>query len=314
MPLIHLPDETKQRLDAANPQLGAFTERELNHVLTEVLKEPKPPLEGFALFPIDRDIPDGAESYTQKVVYESGRAKPISGANPTQDLPTSGVASEEFVMRCRSYGVSAEWGLDELAASQFAGRPIDRDKMSAAMTAIETSIHDQLWDGDDDIYGLFNTPYLPRMVTATTLTSASTAADIIDLFAAIGSTIKGRMNGQELQKALTILVSDDAYGYLAATPRTSTSDKTLLGFILDTNPYIAEIRPCTRVVGKATGGGDTLIAYQRRNAKLAFKYIRPPRAQPPQYRNLGVVVPMSGRAGGLHIKYPYEMLCVELPA
>ena len=64
---------------------SAFLARQLTYVRTQALSIKRPPLEAFTTFPVQTDVPPGAETALQRVYDSVGMAKVIS--DYSDDLP-----------------------------------------------------------------------------------------------------------------------------------------------------------------------------------------------------------------------------------
>jgi hypothetical protein len=146
--LIQVPSDVSARLDAElrgrtdagtlatalnGTGGGAYFSRQLEVVLAEVLKVPQSPMSGFELFPINTSLPEGAESYTQRVEDEYGEAQ--VGGNMADDPPTSDVTRSEFTMAIAPIKTGFTYSVQDIAASIMTGMNLSQDRAAAAMTA-----------------------------------------------------------------------------------------------------------------------------------------------------------------------------------
>lgn len=314
-----LAQDVVSRMDAsiasANPGLrgdsGAFFARQLEVILPEVLRTPRAPLDGFRIVPIGTSLPPGADTYIAQHYDEAGRAKLIS--NWADDLPSVELNAAEDAFRCASYGVSAQWSLQDIAAAQLAGRSISSEKMSIAIRAIEEMFHNVLWDGDAKagLHGLLTYQHIPKSVLAQNIADLGTPDAMIaalnEPMHRINKRTHGRVTGKVFRAALPI----DLYNYLATTPRSSTSDTTILEFWTATSPFLRDVVPTWKLGAEATQ--DKLIYLQPTPDKVRFEISRPPSPEPVQMVNLAMVMPFHGRTGGMYIPYPREMEILEMP-
>lgn len=304
---------TEQRLDAAFPGLGAFLAKQLQEKLPEVLQESRPAKVGMQLFPLDASIPEGARSYTYEMMYESGRAAWLS--SKPGDVPKVEVAKEEFEHPIRPLGIAAEWSLDEIKAAQFAGTDIVSSKMRVARDACDQFLEDALWNGDANlgIWGLFTNPHIPRRALSYALAEGTSADNAIATINGLISWFVGKHKGSILRKSVRLLVKDEAYAWLSSTPRSSTSDTTVLAFVVANNPYLASIEPAHPCEGAGTGGVDVAVLSVLSPERVRYRF-RPPQALAMQDRGFTQEMPFYATCGGLYVPYPLYHVIAEMPA
>jgi len=307
----HADASLASRIDAG---IGAYFARELERVLPEVLTEERVPLTGFEIIPVDtRSLAPHDDVWIEQTMTESGRAKLI--ADFADDLPGGDVGVSETARKVATYGSSAQWSVLDVMRAAATGKSLPNDKLRIATRSIEEQFHDVLWNGDRKagLEGIFSHADIPRHVLKTNLL-AMTAADLRDELNQIAKRALARTKGTFENKQLTLAVPHDLYAHITTTPHGTATDRTILEFILAGNPWIAEIRPAFHVAGAGKSGRDAIFAYRRDPSVLNFKIAMQPQAQPVQAKNLSLMVPMMGRIGGLHVRFPFETEIIEYPA
>lgn len=317
MPL-QIPADVRARLDAAAGEhgfrldsTGLFFERELEHILLQELEEQRAPLVGFTQIPVLFDLPAGAKTFVAQHKRATGRAKRIS--NWADDLPLVGMERDEERFPIESYGAAAAWSVLDILAAQQAGRGLSGELLTEAREIIERRMHDTLWFGDDDagLWGVFAHPLIPRRVLTVDIDDAAAPDDILDQLNSLVNDINDRTNG--IATGFRMLMPNDRYSLLASTPRSTTSDTTILQYFLQNNPHILDVQPSWPCQGAGTDGVDAIVVFRPRADRICMKGAMPPTPQPAQYENLSVKVPMMARWAGLYVPYPLEMTIAELP-
>lgn len=307
MPAI--TQEVHARLDAlAGEGAGVFFERQLEHIMPTALEE-KTPVLNDALFAVN-PIPDGAKTYTHRMLTEHGAAAWIS--NYSSDLPRVGFGAKEQTFNVKTMGDSYGYSIDDIAAAMFANVPLDAKKAKAARRAIEEKSNQVHWYGDDEqgLFGVLNFPYVPREALSDPITSATAADTIIAELNALVNGVHTRT--KQIARPSRVMVPLDAWTYMSTTPRSATSDTTILDYFIAKSPFVAEVIPVNELAGAGPDGEDLILVdspglFERRPAYM-FKQL------PPQERNLEFVINCLGRTGGISCDYPFEAVIGILPA
>jgi hypothetical protein len=102
----------------------------------------------------------------------------------------------------------------------------------------------------------------------------------------------------------TILLPTPEFMVAAQVHVDATNDVTVLRSFLNNNPFIKNIAPWQKLVGKGVGGTNRAIIYKR--DPLVLEGVAPLdfMSLPPQAQGLEMVVPCKGRAGGTKVYHP----------
>lgn len=301
--------ESTGRLDANE---SVFFARQLEYIRPKAYDVKRAQLSAMTLFPIDTSAAAGANTITYYQYDTVGMAKII--ANYADDLPRADVFGKEFTSPIRGIGDSYGYSVQEIRAAQFTGTDLSSKKQAAARRAHDEKINQLAWAGDtvSGLPGFLSNANIPGYTvpadgTGTSkLFSTKTPDQIIrDMNGIVNSvyvTSKGVHRANELWMPLA------QYTYIASTPRSSTSDTTILDFFLMANPDIQRVVRVLETGSTANGGAngatDTMIAadnsidnYQMNLPMMFMQHA-------PQQRNLEFVVPCESRFGGVTIEYP----------
>jgi hypothetical protein len=251
------------RLDAAE---SAFFRRELEFIKAKTYDIKYPNLMSRMFVPVSNEVPSGAAEVTYQQFDRVGRAQIIKpGAT---DLPRVDVFGTEFSRPVRWGGVSYGYNLIEIRQAMMAGRPLDSKKAAAARRAQEELIDEVAAIGAPDwgiTTGFINNATLVAAVEAATGAwdaPATTADEIIGDVQVLFSAIVNATEGME--RPNTLLIPDSQYAALATRPRSTTSDTTILNFLLQSIPGLTAIEPWWRLkLAGAGGASDRAIMYNR---------------------------------------------------
>jgi hypothetical protein len=295
---------------------SAFLERQLTFVRAKVLETEYEDLIARSFIPIATDIPETADTYAWAVLDSTGKAKVIAAGS--DDLPRVDVSAEERTGKVVRVGASYGWELDELAEAARLGIPLLDRKAAAARRAIELEIDNLLATGDTSsqtnlpFTGFINNADVEALgivnPTGDAWTNATTAASILQtLNDMVSEVVTDVANIQKLMPD-TILLPTREFMVAAQVKVDTTNDKTVLRSFLENNPFIKNIAPWHKLT-LAGAGGTTSRAVIYKRDPLVLEGIVPMdfRQLAPQARNLEMVVPCKGRAGGVKVYHPAAM-------
>ena len=287
-------------------------------------------LKATKLIPVSFEAGPGAETIAYREFDSFGVAKII--ANYADDLPRADVKGNEYVSRVRSIGASYGYSIQEIRAAMMAGQNLEQRKANAVRQAFDTKINSIGWFGDAD-FGLKGLIYNPNITSSAAPDGASTNTmwspgggvvdktpdeilkDMNDLVNGILATTKGN------EFPDTLLMPIVNYTHISVTPRSATSDTTILEFFLRNNPLITTVEWVNELgdlVGNGheavVGGADSsnlMIAYRKSPDVLTFEIPQPFEQFPAQERGLEFIVPTHGRCGGVIVYKPLAIAMLE---
>lgn len=287
---------------------SVFFARQLEYVRTKTYDVEYVGLSALSLFPIDTSVPAGATRITWRQWDGVGVAKII--ANYADDLPRVDVQALEMSTPIRSIGDSYGYDVQEIRSAQYAGVPLDEKRASQARKAVDEAFNRYAWFGDavSGLPGFLSNANIPAVVLAADGTGASKLwstktpdQKIRDMNAVVNSvyvTTKGIHRANELWMPLA------QYTDIASTPRSSTSDTTILDFFLKSNPFITAVKPIFELTGAGAGGLDRMVAAENNIDNYQMNVVMAFMQHPPQPRNLYFEVPCEARFGGVTIERP----------
>ncbi|SHI62042.1 hypothetical protein SAMN02745671_01178 [Anaerovibrio lipolyticus DSM 3074] len=299
--------QTVAKMDEAT---SIFLARQLEYVRARTLEVKKAPLEAFSVFPVQTDIPVGAESAVTRTYDSVGTAKIIS--NYADDLPRVDVAATEDSVKVHSLGDSYGYNFREIQNAQFANTNLSTRKAEMARRAIDIELNRIAWSGDTShkITGFIGNPNIseytvPTNAAGTTKIEDMTADELIDFFNEFLEAVSDATNGVE--SVNTVLLYPEAYNRLTKTRIPNTTD-SVMKYLQEVNPQILRWIKVYRLKGAGDSGKDLLYA-----GYFDPNYVRleiPERFHQHEVekRNLEYVVDCTASTVGVTVDIPYAFI------
>lgn len=291
---------------------GIFFERELLSIKARTFDVLYPELLARTLFPLDSTTDTGAATVGYQTWDHVGMAKLIS--NYSDDLPNIEVGMTETIRKIYSEGVAFGYSIQDIRAARLAGKPLEQRKANAARRQLMQLENSLAFDGDaaTDIPGFVNNANF-NAVTPVDGTSTftdwarKTPDEIIADVCSMTSAIRDTSNGVETPN--TLILPEAQYTLISCTPRSTTSDTTILDFILKSNAWISTIIPVYNLKGVAPVSAgydseDVAILYDRNPDKLWLETPQDVEMFAAQEKGLMFEVPSHMRTAGVIVAYP----------
>ena len=308
------PNFTSVHLDASET---FFFARELEYVKSKSYDIEFPEMKAFKLIPISTEAGEGAQAITYAQFEEVGLARIIESY--ADDLPRADIRGKEYTTQVKSIGCSYGYSVQEIRAAIYVGRSLTQRQANAARRANDQQVNRLAWFGDAtyNILGVINTPNIPAYlvpndgVGASTLWTSKTPDQILRDLNSITNSIPSLTKGVEMPNTLILPV--EQYTLIASTPRSATSDTTILEYFIQNNPFITTVDWVPELAGAGidppSGGSGTnmFIVYNKSPDKLTMEIPMPFTQYPPQERGLEFVVPCESRYGGIITYYPLSI-------
>lgn len=290
---------------------SVFFSRELEFVKSKSYDVQYPELKARSFIPVSFEAGPGAETITYEQYDQVGMAKIV--ASYADDLPRADVKGKEFTSRVRSLADSFGYNIQEIRAAKMAGKPLEQRKANAAKRAMmqkEDSIA-ALGDADFNLLGFINHPN----ISSTTLPADGTGASTLwstktpDLILRDMNKLANFIveNTKEVEQPDTMLLPVAQYNYIASTPIGTDSNKTILKFFLENNPYIKSVDKWSKLTGAGAGGLNRMMAYKKDPEKLTLEVPQDFEQLDVEQRGLEFLVACHQRCGGVIIYYPLSV-------
>lgn len=292
-----------------------FFARELEYIKSKSYDIEFPDMKAFKHIPISTEAGEGAQAITYAQFEEVGLARVIESY--ADDLPRADITGKEYTTQVKSIGVSYGYSVQEIRAAIYVGRSLTQRQANAARRANDQQINRLAWFGNTtyNILGILNTPNIPEYLVPNTGVGATTQwvnknpdQILLDLNN-ITNSIVGLTKGVEMPN--TVLLPVNQYTLIASTPRSPTSDTTILEYFIQNNPFITTVDWVPELAGAGpvvmSVATDLFIAYDKNPDKLTMEIPMPFTQYPPQERGLEFVVPCESRYGGIITYYPLSL-------
>ena len=293
-----------------NDDVGLFLARELEQVLARTFEVQYADIKYSSVLPISTEIGPGADSFTYRIFDAQGSMKLIQ--DKASDLPRADVLRKEVTHQVRSLGASFAYSIQETrAAAMVPGMNLEQRRANAVRRAYEEKVQDVAYFGEGSVSmdGFFNNANVDKTVPDKWFDTATTD-EMLELLNEGPTSIVQGSNMKESPN--TMLVPYDVFRIISTTPRSSTSDTTVLEFFLRTNPFIRSVEPINELeAAKSELTKDRIICYDRSPEKLQLHIPRTLEFLPPVRNNLEFSVAAHARVGGVALYYPKSVLYIE---
>lgn len=285
-----------------------FFLRELEQIKARSYDVKYAALKARTLIPVSREAGAGAESITYEQYDQVGMFQIV--ANYADDLPTSDIKGKEFTVKVKSLGGSYRYSLQEVRASIMAGKPLQQRKADATRRAHLQKENRLAFFGDAacGFNGFLNHPSVPIVTNpadgaGASTTFASKSADFIirDLNSLTHSIVSLT---KDVEQPDTLLLPVTIGNFLKATPRSSTSDTSILAYFLGNNGYVSGVEVLNELETAGVGGLKRGMAYRRSPDAVTMEVPQDFEQLPPQEKGLAFMVPCHARYGGVIFYYP----------
>jgi len=278
-------------------QHNVFLKQQLNHVLDKAFQESFPALKARNFIPVNRGIPQAAETVSAKIWDQYGRAEVMNAA--ADNFPSVSLGQREAFSSIKSLGCYFEYSLLDIRRSQMAGTELDSKLATAARQTIESKIDELAAIGDQQVglYGLSNhggitTHQLkPWFEGAKNKSSEDILKDINQLVSGIAEDT----NNAFLPDTLILPVKH--FAYIAQTPYSGQSNVTILNYLLSNNPYIKNVDWWVHLK-------DRCLVYPRSPNALEMYIPLEFEMLPPQAQGMNIRIHCHARFGGVQIYTP----------
>ena len=297
-----------------NDEVGLFLARELETILARTFEVEYADIKYSSVVPVSSEVGNGSDSYTYRVFDKQGSMKVIG--DKAKDLPRADVLRKEITHPVRSVGSSFAYTVQETrAAAMVPGMNLEQRRANAVRRAYEEKMQEIAYFGDapSGMKGFFNNDQVDKIVPDHWFdTSDITTDEMLQLLNETPTRLVQNSNMKEMPN--TMLVPYDVYRIISTTPRSTTSDTTVMEFFLRTNPMITAIEPINELEASKSGGflsKDRVICYDRSPDKLQLHIPQPLEFFPPVRNELEFTVAAHARVGGLALYYPKSTLVLE---
>lgn len=292
---------------------GIFFERQLEFIKARAYETIFASTKAMELIPVSFEVPEGAKNIIWQLYSEVGFAKLIAAAG--DDIPRVDVNVQEFVSPVKGMAAGFGFDLDDIAAAQMAGVPLDSRKATAATRAFARLVNKIAWNGDaaTGLPGFLSntnvsTGSVPAGVGGTVWTLKTPTEIVLDMNLVARAPITASLG--ELTPD-TMLLPVNAHALVASTPISVDNNMTILKYFLANNPWITNVQTVVELSASnnsvASLTTDAIVAYKRDPEFLTLEIPKMFRFQPVQERNLEFITNGHGKTGGVIIYQPLSV-------
>lgn len=280
---------------------SVFLKQQLNHVLNLAFQETFPALKARTFIPVNRGIPQAAETVSARIWDTYGEAKVL---NPNaDDFPSVSVGQREAYAPIKSLGCFFEYSILDLRRSELAGTGLDAKLATAARQTIEAKIDKLAVNGDErfGIKGLCNHDGSNGIASHSIgkwfddKGKGKGGEAILDDISRLVSTISEDTNNVLLPDTLLLPVKH--FAYIAQTPYSGQSNVTILNYLLSNNPHIKNVDSWVHLK-------DKCVLYPRTPQALEMYLPLEFEMLEPQAVGMNIRIHCHARFGGVQVYTP----------
>lgn len=293
-----------------------FLNRQLDYIKQQTYDIKYAELKARKLIPVSSEADPGAENIFYRQYDQSGLAKIVS--NYADDLPDADVSGQEFSAKVKTLGASYKYNIQEMRAASYGQVPLEQRRANAARRAIAQKENKIAFYGDAQtgLVGLFTAPNVTSVTIPATGTGATTQwanktpdQILLDMNSVANTVVSVSLG---VENPDTMLLPLSQYNYVSSTARSQYSDKTILNYFLENNPYIKQIEWVNELKGAGQSGSgsapyDRFYAYRRSPEVLTLEIPSDFEQLEMQIKNLVYKIPCIERCGGVLVYYPLAL-------
>lgn len=288
---------------------GIFFAQQLNYVRNRTYERKTPAMRAFDIVPMSTEVPEWAETITQRGYDAVGMAKIVS--NYAHDLPRADVLASETLVKVKDLGISYGYSVMELRASEATGAQLDVRKAAAARRGVDIKIAQLAMIGESayGLFGLLNHPNIGSTIGLTGTWSNATGAQMLADLELMVTTIQGQSKG--VHRTTRLALADTDVNLMNVRFIADTGGKNVAQVFRESHPEVT-IVPLVEFRGAGPTGKNAWVASEFSDENYAFDMVQAFNQLPAQARNLEIVVPCLARAGGVNVVYPLALTKGEI--
>ena len=298
--LTELASAAARRDTGASAGLGGSEPRDFTFRFPDILDEKLPALQSFEYFAIDNTVPPGAIEFELYRSYTSGEARIYLGGG---DVPEVSLGQAALRRSTRFLVTSYNHTFIDRLRDNYRGYSTERMKAKAARDVLLRKADELFWNGSDDfdLWGVLNYPFLDIGVSATPISSASSAAAIIESVSEAANY--AHTESKQTFESTACIMSSKIHRYLATTlAGAGDNSTTLLEFIQKANPHITAWRRSYRLDGTGPSSYHGILFYRDDDMGINPIITMDPTPLPPQTFGLADKTYMIMGVGGVVMK------------
>jgi hypothetical protein len=251
------------------------------------------------------------DSITHRSFTRVGMAK-MGGGQYATDFPRVDVYGTEVTVKVKPVHDSYGYNLDEIRAAAKVNKPLEAMRANAARKAIDMKLEEIAVQGEatTGLNGLFNHPDIseytvPDGTAGTTDWESKTSDEILADLNGIVNYIITSTNGIETPDIMALPLT--SFNVIAQKRLSTDSEKTVLKYFLENNPYIKRVEWFTELETMGAAGGDStkrFVAWKNDPDHLVLDMPMPFTQEETLKDGLEYVVPCRSKTAGVTFFYP----------
>jgi hypothetical protein len=294
-------------LDAAE---SAFFDRQLEFIYTQTYDIKFAELKARRFIPTSTQANPGATSVTYRQFTEVGRAR--VGSHNSKKPPRVDVNGVEFNRPVREVEASYGWTFKEVKSAAMAQNNLNGRRASACRRAIEREL-DEIAAIGAPLYGIATGALNEAASTIDASAGSWTAPATPDtIIGEIGDMYEGIINDTlEVETPDTLLLPGQEWAHIAITPRSATSDTTILQFVRNSFPNLSTIEAWHRLTTAGAGAVRRGTMYHRSADVLTNEIPNDFEQLPVQQDGMQFVVNCMASTAGVAVYYPLAVRYID---
>jgi hypothetical protein len=290
---------------------GIWLSRELEAIESRVFEKKYADIIYPRLIPVNTTtVGPAADTYTYRMLDRTGKFKVIQ--DRAKDLPRADVTRKEVTLKVVSIASSYGYTVQETRAARYTGFGLQEERVTAVRRAYEEMVNEMALFGDASIgiEGFLNNSSVDQLnVTQSWISTSSTPDEMLSVLnTAVSSIVKGT---KMVERPNTIALAYEDHNKLMTTPRSTTSDTTVMEYFLRTNEYINEFIPMNELDDFGGANKNRMVVYNRDPEKLELFIPQVLEFFPPERSGLEYSVAAHARVMGTAIRYPKSVIYVN---
>jgi len=298
-----------QKFDVMNLDANEsiFFKRQLEYIKSNTYDVKYRTLKGLSLFPISTEAGPAATEITWRSWDKVGMAKMI--ADYATDFPRVDIYGTEQSIKIKGMGASYGYSIEEIRRAMMAGVPLEAKRAAMVREVIERKHDSIIWNGDTEtgLKGFIGYPGIteytvPNGVGGSQLFTAKTSDEILKDLNGIVDAIITATSGVEQPD--TMLLPLTRYQYISQKRLSDDSEKTVLKYFLENNPYIKRMEWVVELETAGAGATKRAIVYKNDPAHLEYSMPLPFEQFEATQKGMSFEIPAYSKSGGMIIFYP----------
>lgn len=319
LPSAHTPVQMPLQDVEANAQAVHFVTNNLQAIQAQIEEILYTDFRLDDFFPIITNVPEGARTYSYRVINKYGLGKFID--NTGKDANAASVSLQNVPYSLQYGGIIPSWTLEDLRAAAFTGIALDTETIVAGTEGCMDHIEIVGLEGDATygVTGLTNNGDIPSSASAKTIATMTADEMVAFIQANVSSIIEQTKEvfSRIIRSGLTVYLPIAQEALIGDTKLSDNADKTVWEYVKVNNQWTRttgeplELRKVAELAGAGAGSTDRALFGFNNNRVMEMAMPIQPRVTRTIELHYGVDAPMEYKISGLNVKRPTAMRYVD---